>query len=233
MARKVHPRRFSTLTGYLLVGMEPVDRMVKIGLFRGPSILFGQSIMAGGYLYDILAILGRARCKRLNILVKILPVLEGSEDDFINDVQKMARDRLEKFGKEPDSLVSFIFSTELEKVGLSLTDLNLEAFKKAMEERWPLKEAEPIIKSIGVEGLGFGSCFPELTEKIWKRAYESIDMDEWSKWRAYGLAISEKPPNLTFEEHEQSVLEMVATYTSEHYPELLDPLDLRRYLDFS
>jgi len=206
--------------------MGPLNEMVKTSLFRGPYLTCGQAIMAGEFLYETCAILGRARRNKLSILVRTLPILEGHENDFINDVQKTARDRLQQFGKEPDSFVNFILSTELENIGVSLTDSNQKVLKKTLEEKWLLKEAEPKIKSIGVEGLGFGSSLPELTEKMWKSAYESVDTDQWSEARAYGLILAEKPTRISYEEHEQSVLEMVANYTSEHYPDLVDPLDL-------
>lgn len=83
----------------------------------------------------------------------------------------------------------------------------------------------------GLEGIGFGSSFPQLTEKMYRNLHESIDMDVWSKWRAHGLAIPEKPTQMTLEEQEALILQMVAAYTSEYYPELLDLLDLRGHLD--
>ena len=117
-------------------------------------------------------------------------------------------------------------STELEKANLSITGSNFKTLKKVFMEKFPLKEAESIIKELGLEGIGFGSCFPELTEKIWRRTYESIDMDKWSKYRSSGLVLSEKPPKMNLEEREQMVLKMVAAYVSEHCPELIDPLEL-------
>lgn len=224
MASIAHPRKFSTLMGYLAV--EHTGQIVETSLFKGAYLRFGRLLMVCLSLYETGAILGRARRDKLSILARTFPVLKGHEDDFINLLQENARERLEKFGKEPDSFFNFIMSTELEKANLSLTGSNFKTLKKAFMKKFPLKEAEPIIKELGLEGIGFGSCFPELTEKIWRRTYESIDMDKWSKWRSYGLALSEKPLKMNFEEQEQIVLEMVSTYVSEHYPELIDPLEL-------
>ena len=222
MARNAHQ---PTLMGYL--GMIPMRQMIGTRLFGGPYLLFSQVLTVSLFLYETGAILGRARRDRLSILAKIVPVLEGREDDFINFLQRLARERLEKFGKEPDSFFNFIMSTELEKVGLSLTGSEFKTLKKTFDDKFPLKGSEPLIKLIGEEGIGFGSCFPDLTEKIWRHAYESVDMDSWSEARAYGLTLSEKPPKMSFEEREQTVLDMVAIYAAVYYPELLDPLDLR------
>ena len=52
-------------------------------------------------LYETGVILGRARREKLCMLARTFPVSEGHEDDFINLLQENARERLEKFGKEP------------------------------------------------------------------------------------------------------------------------------------
>lgn len=157
-------------------------------------------------------------------------------------LQKLARECLDKLrnevGKEPDRFDEFIQFRELEDtIGLSLNDC-FEAWThgnkkvmRAFDEKFPLEKVEPIIKMFGLEGIGFGSSFPELTEKMYGNAYEDIDMDAWSKHRAHGLAISEKPTIISLEEQEETVLQMLAAYMAEYYPELLDPLGLRGYLE--
>lgn len=217
------PRR--TLMGYL--GMFLMGQMSETRLFRGPYIRFGRILTVSAFLYETGAILGRARRDKLSILAKIAPVLEGAEDDFINDMQEKARERLEKFGKEPNSFVDFVMSTELEAVGLSLTGSNLKALKKALNEKGSLREDWPAIAAIGIEGIGFGSSFPDLTERMLRRTYDSIDMDLWSKARAFGVNLPERPTIKSFEEREQTVLKEVAIFASKYYPELVDALDLR------
>ena len=153
-----------------------------------------------------------------------------------------AKERLEEFrnqtSKEPDTFSELIFERELEKAtGLSLFD-SFEAYKhrdkrilKVFDEKMPLEQAQDIMRMFGLAGIGFGIAFPELTERICRNSTENIDMDKWSEARAYGLAIPEKPDIVSFEEREESILQIVATYTAEFYPELLDPLDLKGYID--
>ena len=88
-----------------------------------------------------------------------------------------------------------------------------------------LKEAIPQIKLHVHEGIGFGSSFPELTEKMFSKAYETDTYyDTFVRDKR-----SERPVTIsTLEERENAVLVMVAAYTSECYPELVDPLDLRK-----
>jgi hypothetical protein len=156
-------------------------------------------------------------------------------------LQEYAKERLDKFrsefSKEPDTFNEFILFKELESaIGVSMEDW-FEAhtkgdakIMKVADEKVPLEKAEPVIKLFAVESIGFGSSFPELTEKMYRNSFENIDMDEWADARAHGLTISEEPSMLSLEEQEEIILQMVASYVSEYYPELLDSLDLKDYL---
>ena len=102
---------------------------------------------------------------------------------------------------------------------------------KACDEKVPLEKAEPSIKAFELEGIGFGSSFPELTEKMYRNTLENIDRDVWAEMRAHGAPITEKPRIVSLEELEEATLQMVVAYASEYYPELIDPLDLRGHLN--
>lgn len=228
-----------TLMGFL--GIPIVTKVAKTRLFRGPYIRFYNLFEVLSYLYMTGAILGRARRDNITELAKMFS-MPGGEEEFMNWLQKQAKERLDTFrnevGKEPDTFNEFILFKEFESaIGLSMEDWfkayadgNTRIMRVA-DEKVPLEKAEPVIKEFQLEGIGFGSSFPELTEKMYRNAFENIDMDLWSKHRAHGLAIPEKPTIISLEEQEEIVLQMVATYTSEFYSELLDPLDLRGYID--
>jgi hypothetical protein len=222
-----------TLIGFL--GMAPVMKVTKTRLFGGPYILFGAFLLVCSFLYENGAILGRAKSDKLTILAKLFPADLGKEESFINELQNVAQERLNEykreFEKEPSSFLDIFYLLELKKVGLSLADTNLKTIRKASEEKYSLKQAEPYIKMFGLEGIGFGSCFPELTEKMYRKGHENINMDVWAEMREHGATLPEEPTIITLEEQEEIVLQMVAAYTSEYYPELLDPLDLRSYLE--
>jgi hypothetical protein len=136
-------------------------------------------------------------------------------------------------GKEPNTFLEFIRVFKLRsEAGLSLN----EAFKadikgdkrivKAFDKKYSVELLRLTNWSQGDEGIGFGSSFPELTERMYRNSYEHIDTDLWSEARTHGLAIPEKPEIVSLEEREATVLQMVAAYASEYYPELVDPLDL-------
>jgi len=227
-----------TLMGHL--GMEPMRQVMKTRLFGGPYIRLYDFFDVCRFQFESGAILGRARCNKLNILAKMFVLTGEGINKNIKFVQQEAKQRLEKFrnevGKEPDTFFEFIQLRELgSTIGLSLADF-CEAYgnkklMKVFDEKWQVEKAEPFIKLFGYEGIGFGSLFPELTEKMYRNAYENIDMDVWFEARAYGLVIPEKPTIESFEEREQLVLLMVALYAQAYYPELLDPLDLQKIIE--
>ena len=221
-----------TLMGFL--GMVSVMKATKTRLFGGPYIPFGAFLLVCSFLYENGAILGRARSDKLTILAKTFPADPGKEDSFINELQNVARERLneykKEFKKEPSSFIDLFYLLELKRLGLSLADTELKTLRKASGERYSLKQAGPYIKMFGLEGIGFGSCFPELTEKMYRKGHENINMDVWTEMKEHGAALPEEPTIISLEEQEQLVLQMVAAYASEHYPELLDPLDLRSFV---
>ena len=233
-----HKEGQPTLMGFL--GIPIVTKIAKMRSLGGPYIRFYDFCAVLSYLYTSGAVLGRAKRPKLNVLA-ILFSVPGSEVDNVNQLQDDAKNRLQKFkddvGREPNTFNEFILFRELEKaIGLSLE----ESFKactrgdkkaiKIANEQVSLAEAERVIKCFGLEGIGFGSCFPDLTEKMYRTSFENPDKDWWAKAAARGLVFSQKPEIITLESQEETVLKIVAAYTSEYYPELLDPLDLRGYL---
>jgi len=229
-----------TLMGCL--GWIPMKHIVKTPVFGGRYVRLYNYIESLPFQYESGAILGCARRNSLSVLERMLVIPSATEGQLMTILQDEAKERLEEFrnqtSKEPDTFGELIFERELEKVtGLSLID-SFEAYThgnkkilKAFDKKVPLEQAQHGMRMCGLAGIGFGIAFPELTERMCRNATENIDMDKWSKARAYGLAIPEKPDIVSFEEREESILQIVAAYTAEFYPELLDPLDLRGYLD--
>ncbi len=226
-----------TLMGFL--GTAPVKKLTKTPLLGAPYILFGNLCEIQGYLYICGAILGHAKRSELSILAKMLAI-PGSEDKYMNWLQEQASQRLNKFinevGREPDTFHEFILFKELATaagVGMkdwfkACADRNTSAMK-LLEAKMPLEKAD-YIKMFGMEGIGFGSFLPELTETMY-RNMENVDMDVWSEMKVVGFNLPEEPTPISLEEQEKIVLQTVAAYASEYYPELLDPLDLRGYID--
>ena len=161
-------------------------------------------------------------------------------------------------GREPHSFLEFIQVKQLEKAipdeklkrlwsaiyntrraGGRETDqvreLRQLSFKskkvmKKLEMKVSLAGAEPAIRIFGREGIGFGSSFPQLTERMYRNLHENIDMLGLSEAGAHGLAIPDKLI-ISLEEQEEEILQIVSVYTLRYWPEMLDPLDLRGHLE--
>lgn len=107
----------------------------------------------------------------------------------------------------------------------------VEKLLKKFDMKVSLESAEPSIRLLGSEGIGFGSAFPELTERMRKNLHENIDMFGLPEAESYGLAIPKELPIMNLEEQEGEILQIVAVYTNRYWPEMLDLLDLRGHLE--
>ncbi len=208
------------------VGNEALLGLVEKGLFGRAYIRVGRFVIAGLWLYGTGAVLGRARRDRLETLAKMFSD-PGRERESTNFLQDLAAERIEKYGSEPESFFDFFMTTEYEKSGVSWPPASLDAMKRVDNEKIPPEQADDILKMFVLEGIGFGSKFPELTEQMWKATYETYDADTWMRARTHGLDIPEQFTPLPLEEREQVVLAQLAGYATEYFPELVDPLDLR------
>lgn len=225
-----------TLISYI-AGIVVARGLAKKRRFGGDYIRLQDLIELLCFLYSSGAIIGRARRDKLTTLEKmlVLPVLGPCS---VKSLQDQAEKRLEAFridmGQEPDSFIKFIQLKELEgAIGLlalsALPSGNKQA-RKLVDKKVPLAEIALSLESFGLEGIGFGSRFPTLTEMMYRTDYENIVAD-WRESKAQGLAVREKPIEESFEKREENILKVVGFYASKYYPELLDPLDLRGYLE--
>ncbi len=232
--------------------LKPVVRKSVLG---GRYLLPFDYLGAATFQYESGAIIGRARRNKLNILEKMLVTSNATEGKVIQAVQadakKLLNDYRGKKGEEPRIfmvlITSIMTAAELDFLKIFDPDTTaghqlfeaitsgdkktLKVYKEMVKKKMPLEKVLDNLVWFGMEGIGFGSIFPELTEKMYRNAYENIDMDEWSFARAHGLDIPQKPNMLSLEEREQLALQTLAAYTAEFYPELLDSLDLRGYLE--
>jgi hypothetical protein len=233
-----------TLTGVL--SWIPLKNVVKKQVFGGRYLRLWDFFATLSFQYESGAILGRAKRNKISTLENLLVVPGVEISKSVKLMQDQAKERLEKFrnelGKEPDTFNEFIFNREFDRLlgeafGLTLDELFIlsveekkDTVVKVSDHKISLDIATHQARIFGLEGIGFGSSFPELTEKMYKNAYENINTDEWSVVRNMGVDIPEIPDIVTLKEREDGVLGTLAGYAYEFYPELLDPLDLKDYI---
>lgn len=232
-----------SLMGFLGLGL--MQKVIRKRLFGAPYLHFADYVQVSGYLYQCGAILGRAKQDKLIILAGML-AQPGREADFIGYLKDLARKRLDDYvdtyGQQPTSLQLLVMTTEYKKAGVVMplgvaepaTERELKTYMaqgtRIAKWKMPLKEIEPFMKTWGQEGIGFGSCFSDLTEKMYRDANEDIDIDQWSEARKHGLDLPETPSVITLEEQGQMVLSMAAVYAGTYFPDLVEPLGLTEVL---
>ena len=197
-------------------------------------------------LYSIGAALGYALRNKLDVLVKLLCVPSAKNYKATRimslckkDAKKNLNSYINEFGQEPNTFSDFVSYRNAEvllrneSVRLSAKEA-IEAYcqgdrkiKKIFDKKIDLEDGQSIMIML-LQGIHFGSSFPELTEKMYRKTHEN-DRDFWTgKW--HGVTMPEEFKVMSLEETERAVLQMVALYASKYYPELLDPLNLRGYL---
>ena len=145
---------------------------------------------------------------------------------------------VDTYGEQPFNLMTLFLATESKKAGIitplhgvgELTGTLMRQVAKVAKMKMPLKEIGLTIKYSMLEGIGFGSLLPGLTEHMYRESNDNIDIEQWEVWKEQGLKISESPTVIPLEEQEQTVLGMVATYAQAYFPELIEPLNLTEVL---
>jgi hypothetical protein len=201
------------------------------------------------FLYEVGAILGRSRPDKINVLKKMLftadqdllrkvsftmDQVEANIDKVIDKAEgRLGRYKQESRDREPETFDPFIMVTEHQSHTLWCS-------LKPKAKVSPSK-VEPYILSFILEGIAFGSIYPELTRKMNRKFYESVKID-WATWMPVGVsaplalpkdiyALPGEPTILSLEGQEQTLLQVVGWYTANFYPELINSLDLRDYQD--
>jgi hypothetical protein len=216
-----------SLVGVILL---PVwNHFVEKRALGGNYIQFGRFLTGVTYLYQTGAIIGCSKRDKLDILGRIM-ASPGHEVEFWAACQDAAKKRRQEFGKEPTSIYDLVWSTELAKVGLKFPDFSdFENTSKRFYEKLPCDgRLENVMKMFVVEGIGFGSVYPDLTERLWTKSQEPIEKDQWSLLKRFGVDLPEAPAAVSFEQQTQNTDEILAAYVSEYYPDLMGLLNLRR-----
>ncbi len=242
----IHKGEQPTLLGFICSPF--VTKITRKALFGRPYARGVDLRGVEAQLYSIGAALGHALQNKLDILAKLLFV-PGTEDRKVNEVMRLCKKDAGKnleefrneFGQEPNTFDDFAFyrglGHALKTEGIRLSPREaFEAYLSGDRKVKRLFDTKVDIEGIGqsimillLQGIHFGSSFPELTEKMYENAYKD-DKHFWAGTWAHGLATPEELRVQSLEEGEEAVLQVVAAYTSIYYPELVDPLDLRGFL---
>lgn len=206
-----------SLAIFLILGILP--RLMEKDWLGNQFIRLGRVLTLSSWLYETGAMLGRFWKDRLSVVVEMYEV-EGKQEEFTQYWCNQAKNRLERYGGQPNSFPIYVAQTDLEMfIGKKLDDLLKIGDKKLHHkegQEW-LRLAETSM----IEGIMFGSMFPDLAHTMLVNEYEKIDVASWKEARKYGMTLSEKPPQITVVDKEREALAMARDYVMEYFPQLM------------
>lgn len=231
----------------LLLCQPFLNKITRKPLFGAPYARSIDLVDVEERLYSIGAALGHVMRNKLDILAKLLFVPGADQDEadrIMSLCKKDARKNLEEFrnrhGRDPDTFGDFTSYRGVENrlrnegIGLSARDA-IKAYaqgdrriQRIFDEKVDLEGIEGIVFPPLLQGIHFGSSFTELTEKMYRKAYEDDKDILARKW--HGITIPEELKTWSLEETQEAILQIVAIYASKYHPEVIDPLDLRGFL---
>ena len=226
------------------LGGEQLSRLAQKKLFGGYEVPLLQFLPLGLWLFGKGAIFGRARRDKLDVVAKMFVGLEAistllaplglpkqvarSYQWVLESLRKVASDGIgyyrDHHRKEPESLLD-LWLTSFAPPEVDFRDLDKARglAKKKIRLGMALQQSDSWL----FVGISLGAIFPQLTEKMWRQSYETADHESWAQaWQA-GINIPKEFTSLPLEEMEHEVLVEVASYASEYFPDLVDPLNLR------
>lgn len=235
--------RQPTLAEYL-VGTQ-LAKLAQKKLFGGYKVPLLQFLPLGLYLFGKGAIFGRARRDKLDTVAKMfvgleaintlllaplgIPEQEASSYQWVlASLEKVASDGIRYYRdyhrKEPESLLDlWLTSFAPPEVDFREPHKAVVLARKKIRLGMALQRSDYWL----FVGISLGAAFPELTERIWRLSYETTDRESWARaWKA-GLNIPKEFTPLPLDETEHEVLVEVASYVTEYFPDLVDPLNLR------
>jgi hypothetical protein len=207
---------------FLIMGILP--KLLEKGVFGEPSIRLGKVLTLSYWLYETGAILGQFWKDKIPVVFSMWEV-EDKREKFTQYWHDQARNRLEKYGEQPRTFPIFVLQTDLDM----FMGKKLEDFVKIGMKKLSPNEANQLLKlaeTSMIEGIMFGSLYPDLTHTMLVNEYEKIDVDSWKEARKYGVTLSEKPPQMTVEDKEKEAVEMARDYVMKHHPRLIADLSL-------
>ncbi len=226
------------------LGRVQIGRLVQKKLFGGYEVPLLQFLPVGLWLFGKGGIFGRARQDKLEIVAQMFIGLEAigvlfawlglprqvanNEQWVLECLRKVASDGMRYYRdcrrKEPESLLDlWLTSFAPPEVDFRDFDKTRKLAKKKIRLGLILQQSDSWLFA----GISFGANFPELMERIWRQSYETVDQESWAEARRIGIDIPEEFTPLPLQEMEQAVLVDVASYVTEYFPKLVDPLNLR------
>ena len=213
------------------VARSIVAPAAKKRLFIPPHLPFVSYLGCYEVAFETGVVLGYSFRDRLATFAELFSQ-PGREQELVTFLQELAAQHLTEVG-EPKGFIDLALRHEESRIKAKwresgINEAQIDYLTK--HHRMPLEQA---LKNAGVAvstGIGLGSAFPEMTERLWKVVYESpMNRDEWQRWRKAGLDVGDEVPEpLPLARRQEQLLLMVESFVSVTRPELLPQFKSQR-----
>jgi hypothetical protein len=197
---------------------------LKKRLFSAPYIPFRRYLGCYQVAFETGSVLGYAFRGKLATFVRLF-CESGREETLIIAMQELAQQKRARVG-DCQNFAAFAMFDEEKRIMANWSESGITETQREHEARRlkiTLEQAYKNICGAVSTGIGFGSAFPELTEQLWKAAYErEFTRDEWQEYRRIGVVSGEQIPKpLLLETRSEQLLSLVNLFVSTSRPELL------------
>ncbi len=194
------------------------------GVFCAPYISYERYLGCYQVAFEIGAVLGYAFRNRLLTFVQLF-CEQGHENELVKCLNELATEKLAEVG-QPKDFLQLAMCHEESRIKAKWHEMGIPEEEIESRKKRHKMKLEQVAGSLGVAvstGIGIGSSYPALIERLWKDAYECpISRAEWQKWRKAGLDIGDELPGpLSLAKRQEQLLSFVQLFVSKRRPELL------------
>jgi hypothetical protein len=199
--------------------------VMKKRMFRAPYLRFRDYLGCYQAAFEVGVVLGYGFSDRLSILLKLI-VRPAGQEETMAAITRCGKQLLEE-NKEPRTLLDLALLPEQRRFEMIWQTSNIGRtqldFIKS-HYKIPVDTAHIAIGSAAAKGIGLGSGYPQLVERLWAVEHENPPTDSESEiWQQIGLS----PSKISLRARQEEVHAMVAGFASTNFPELVPQLRLK------
>ena len=195
-----------SVTPFCQIAYSSLKQLTGGGLAGREYVRLSGMLQVCAFLYETAAVLGRARREDL---IKILAALSSSGQEYnLWELRWALKSRLENTSRQCRSLYTFYLDGTMETLNL---DFTVRGMKQAHSELRALGEGQPYFDAAGAEGLILGSSFPDLTQKLYNKRFDSRNRMV-REMKAHGVISPEESEQSNINERERQVLHLFEEY---------------------
>jgi len=198
--------------------------------FGSPELPFRRYLGCYQEEFELGVVVGYAYRSDVTILVRLFSQ-PGHETELTAFIQGLAKEKLSGM-KETEGFFGIAMFAEEQRIRanwryaeMTLTEEQLDV--REDEFKIPLESAFQNLSVAVSTGVGFGSAFPEVTERLWEIEHNApVNLEDVKRLRAAGLDIpAELEPPVTLPDREGELRRSVQQFVLRYRPELRAEFD--------